>query len=195
MEQSERDEHGEAGVHRRLRQQIARDARARLVHRPRRDGETAEADETQQSVAQLFAGQQHERHQHHDEAGARERLQPRRERARHVRHMRRAVLLHDDRGGLLGGRLGIGRRLPLDLALGLGGRARHRLLRALQAGAAAEQADVGDLLADVVAIARQLLAEAHDLDHQHGADAAHDGQRQEHDDDHAEHARHMPALQ
>src|ERR1043166_1259174 len=93
-------------------------------------------------VALGAAGFRSERHQQHDETGARDRLQPRRDRVRNLREALRAVALDDDRRRLGRGRLRLGlRRLALDLALGLGGRALHRVLRALDTAVPAYRAD------------------------------------------------------
>ena len=168
-EEADRDRGAEARVERRLGQQVAADARRRLVEGAGGLGQPVGAEEPDDPRAQLALLQEHEDHQH----GARRR---RRRTAATIFGICQSGLGEDTTTG--SGFVAGGWTL-LDL--------RHHVVRRfldlLERAAAAHALHVGDLSPDGRAIPRQILGQRGDLTEQRPAQPRAEQDRQRDDDD------------
>ena len=185
------------------------DALAGLIERLRGDRQPASAHEADQPTAEIAVREEHEDHQHDDQAGGGQRLQQRRQlpEDRWCLHHHRHRLLRDrggrrgwpqgrGSGGFAAGFWGTGTthrrwRLFLELFCDL----LSGFLELLDDAACAELTQVGDLALEVFPIARQFVGERRELAGDDPANAAQAHKGQHDDEGHGEDPWHAPAVQ
>ena len=168
---AERD--AEAAVDDALHEQVAADARSRLVEGLGRGSDPSMADEPDHAIPQRLPLEQHEDHQHGHHAGGGHRLQD----ARQVDDERGRGLDGDDEWLVAPRRR---RSRLLDLAHHVG----DGLLHLLDRASAAEASDLGDPPADVGLVARQLGGERRELADEQPAAASRRRKGQQRDHQH-----------
>ena len=167
-------------IDKRLHQQLSADAGRRLVKRLCGDGQLAVPDQSNQTVAQIPALEQHEDDRHEHEPGGSQRSEDRTE-PRKTRVT--LVLFRGDHHGSRRGALGRIWRSQVRLDVF------DRFLQFLDRTALAGAAHVLDLRADVLAVHRQILGQVLHLSRH---DPARQSQHGEYQRDHHEYGRDAP---